>query len=87
MAEDLKGRILSLAHNLGEMLKSSDFSEAYQTAGELNSLLQSEEKIDLPLNVIADLISLVKAYFSQNKEMQEHTQKMYGIGNKLLDIK
>lgn len=87
MAEDLKGRILSVTQKLGEALTSNNLKDAYTFAGELNSLLKTEEQVGISVSKIGELNNLIRSYYRINEEMQEHTKKLYGVGKALLDIK
>lgn len=76
-------KLLNVAHELSELLVGHSYDQAWEKAGELNSLLKRREEFTLPEYMIDMMEQHLKSYYIKTKEVQKIHKVMSAIGHKL----
>lgn len=79
-------KVLHVAQELSDLLTSYKYDEAWEKAGELNSLLKSDEGLTLPSYMLDMLREHVKSYYYQNNNITKSRKAMTAIGHKLAEF-
>lgn len=82
----LEKDILTTASELGTLLTGYQFNEAWTVAGRLNSLLKSEEVIQLPADQLENIRSELKGYYATNTEVNHLHKRLVAKGHKLQEL-
>lgn len=84
---DMDKKLLNLTTELSEALTTYKYEEAWNKAGELNSLLKNREQFSLPGYMLDMIGQHVKSYYYQNSTVQKAHKAMSAIGHKLEEFK
>lgn len=76
-------KLLNVAHELSELLVGHSYDQAWEKAGEFNSLLKRREEFTLPEYMIDMMEQHLKSYYIKTKEVQKIHKGMSVIGHKL----
>lgn len=76
-------KILHVAHELSELLVGHSYDQAWEKAGELNSLLKRREELTLPGYMVDMIAQHLKSYYYQNNTVSKAHKAMSAIGHKL----
>lgn len=80
-------KLLQVAQELSQLLSGYKYDEAWEKAGELNSLLKNREESTLP-NYMLDMIQThLKSYYYQNNQVSKAHKAMTAIGHRLEEFK
>ncbi|WP_369966378.1 hypothetical protein [Streptococcus ferus] len=82
----LEQEILSMSNELAECVQKKEFDEAWTIAGGLNQRLKGDQVIQLPASKLEAIKKLLRRYYAVNKEFNDISKKMYGIGKKLSEV-
>lgn len=82
----LEKKILGLVNDLSNLLTTYKYDEAWQVAGELNSVLKSSEVIQLPADMLEAIRVELKGYYFTNSEIQSLHKRLVAKGHKLADL-
>ena len=67
-------------------MKEHNTKEAWTKAGELNSVLKTEEAQTLPVEFLEAIRHELRGYYYVNSELNKLQKQLYAKGNKLLEI-
>lgn len=80
-------KVLRVTQELSELLTSYKYDEAWEKAGELNSLLKKRDELTLPAYMLDMLQQHLKSYYYQNNVVSKARKSMAAIGHKLEEFK
>lgn len=80
-------KVLAVNQELSELLIGHKYNEAWEKAGELNSLLKKRDDLTLPSYMLDMLQNHLKSYYYQNNAVTKAHKTMTAIGHKLADFK
>ena len=82
----MEKKIKAISIELGELMKLHNDKESWTKAGELNSLLKSEEAQQLPAGFIEPIRKELSGYYYINGEIYKLHKQLYAKGNKLIEL-
>lgn len=82
----IEKKIKAIATELGELMKTHNDKEAWTKAGELNSLLKSEQAQQLPAGFIEPIRRELSGYYHINGDINKLHKQLYAKGNKLIEL-
>lgn len=80
-------KVLAVSQELSGLLTAYKYEEAWEKAGELNSLLKQRDELTLPPYMIDMLAQHLKSYYYQNSVIKKAHKAMSAIGHKLEEFK
>lgn len=84
---DADKKLLQVAQELSELLVGHTYDQAWEKAGELNSILKNREEFTLPEYMIDMIQQHLKSYYRQNNNVNTAHKVMSAIGHKLQEFK
>lgn len=79
-------KLLQVAQELSELLVGHSYDQAWEKAGELNSILKKREEFTLPEYMVDMIQQHLKSYYRQNKIVNNAHIAMSAIGHKLQEF-
>lgn len=79
----LDKKLLNVTHELSELLVGHSYDQAWEKAGELNSILKNREDFTLPEYMVDMIAQHLKSYYYQNNTVNKAHKAMSAIGHKL----
>lgn len=76
-------KILKVAQEFSELLKTHNYDASWEKAGELNSLLKKRDDLSLPGYMVDMIAQHLKSYYYQNNVVTKAHKAMTAIGHKL----
>lgn len=80
-------KLLHVAQELSELLVGHSYDQAWEKAGELNSILKKREEFTIPEYMIDMIQQHLKSYYRQNTNVNKAHKAMSAIGHKLQEFK
>ena len=82
----IEKKIKVISMELGELMKAHNDKESWPKAGELNSLLKTEEAQQLSAGFIEPIRKELSGYYYVNSEINKLHKQLYAKGNKLIEL-
>lgn len=82
----LEKKVRTITLELGQFMKENKTKEAWTKAGELNSVLKTEEAQTLPVEFLESIRHELRGYYYVNGELNKLQKQLYAKGSKLLEI-
>ncbi|MCK1245186.1 hypothetical protein MX035_08975 [Streptococcus uberis] len=79
-------KLLQVAQELSELLVGHSYDQAWEKAGELNSILKKREEFTLPEYMVDMIQQHLKSYYRQNRIVNKAYIAMSAIGHKLQEF-
>lgn len=82
----LEKKVRTITLELGQFMKENKTKETWTKAGELNSVLKTEEAQTLPVEFLESIRHELRGYYYVNGELNKLQKQLYAKGSKLLEI-